>query len=381
MSISQLKARMRGPLKIVWIIDWIETIPRLGLGVFDFVGCTGVLHHLKSPQNGIKVVNEAQTKQGGAEFMVYGTFGRTGIYQIQELLSIINAKGEIVKKELKIAKHMIQILPYGHWFRHLYTPDMDKMGDVGIYDLLLHKRDVSYTIAGLYEWIKKGGYNLAEHSIPENSIPLSIKVSVANKCMFNMLLRKDISVQESVSEIIMGNIVKQDSYLSKNDNSKASLSTEKNVVFANGSPKGFRYLLTDLNSRVVHRNDTFITAKFARSRGDENVENPYDYSQNRLFSTNSFLWPLTEFNSFVIIELTKKPNRAKSLKMLIDMYNTAFKSNVTITQGSILFNDLFSYLQGTGMFFIKNKYIKDFPLTHHGDLFTITSQYETTVFW
>ena len=51
MSIAQIRAKSRRLSNIVWVIDWIENLPRLGLGRFDFVGCTGVLHHLKSPQN------------------------------------------------------------------------------------------------------------------------------------------------------------------------------------------------------------------------------------------------------------------------------------------------------------------------------------------
>ena len=90
MSIAQLKVRWRGNLKIVWVIDWIESIPRLGLGYFDFTVSTGVLHHLKKPQHGLRVVNDAQTEYGGAEFMLYGKYGRTSIYQIQELMRIIN---------------------------------------------------------------------------------------------------------------------------------------------------------------------------------------------------------------------------------------------------------------------------------------------------
>ena len=61
MSFSQLRAKMRGGLDIVWVIDWIESIPRLGLGEFDFIGCTGVLHHLKNPQKGLNALNEIQS--------------------------------------------------------------------------------------------------------------------------------------------------------------------------------------------------------------------------------------------------------------------------------------------------------------------------------
>ena len=88
MSVSQLRAKMRGILDIVWIVDWLESIPRLGMGLFDFIGCTGVLHHLKDPQKGLNTLGEFQSGKGGAMFMVYGHYGRSGIYQIQNLLQI-----------------------------------------------------------------------------------------------------------------------------------------------------------------------------------------------------------------------------------------------------------------------------------------------------
>ena len=57
MSITQSKIKTRQSLQVVvWIIDWIESIPRLGLGKFDFSLSTGVLHHLKIPQKGLNIV-------------------------------------------------------------------------------------------------------------------------------------------------------------------------------------------------------------------------------------------------------------------------------------------------------------------------------------
>ena len=187
MSFSQLRAKMRGGLDIVWVIDWIESIPRLGLGKFDFVGCTGVLHHLKNPQKGLNALNEIQSENGGAEFMVYGTIGRTGIYQIQNLLKIINEHGISMERELKEAKGVLKILSDDHWFRHFQFSDVNTMGDIGIYDLLLHKRDVSYTIRDLYEWVKHGGYKFVDHSLPENRLSLSIHIRINDNVLFKKL--------------------------------------------------------------------------------------------------------------------------------------------------------------------------------------------------
>ena len=46
-------------------------------------------NNLKNTQKGLNALNEIQYENGGAEYMVYGTIGRTGIYQIQNLLKIM----------------------------------------------------------------------------------------------------------------------------------------------------------------------------------------------------------------------------------------------------------------------------------------------------
>ena len=102
MSIAQYRAKMRGWLKIVWVTDWIESIPKLGLGTFDLAASTGVLHHLKSPQKGLSIVSDAQQPLGGAQILVYGAYGRTPVYWIQNLLRIINEKSENINDELKV---------------------------------------------------------------------------------------------------------------------------------------------------------------------------------------------------------------------------------------------------------------------------------------
>ena len=147
MKIAQFKATMRGSMNIIWVVDWLESIPKLGLGKFDFIGCTGVLHHLKSPLKGLKIINEAQIGHGGANLMVYGTYGRTGVYQVQKLFQTIGMRDTGLLRELEIAKSILKILPEDHSFNHLpFNEDM-KMGHAGIYDLLLHKRDTSFDVA------------------------------------------------------------------------------------------------------------------------------------------------------------------------------------------------------------------------------------------
>ena len=59
-------------------------------GPFDFVQCTGVLHHLADPSQGLALLGDSLRVGGGMALMVYSKIGRTGLYQIQQLLRYVN---------------------------------------------------------------------------------------------------------------------------------------------------------------------------------------------------------------------------------------------------------------------------------------------------
>ena len=52
MKISRQRAELRHLTNIAWHNDWIENIPRMGLGKFDLIECSGALHHLADPLAG-----------------------------------------------------------------------------------------------------------------------------------------------------------------------------------------------------------------------------------------------------------------------------------------------------------------------------------------
>jgi 2-polyprenyl-3-methyl-5-hydroxy-6-metoxy-1,4-benzoquinol methylase len=58
MAIAQKRAEHRGLTNITWIHDSILNIPNLKLGKFDYITCTGVLHHLESPDAGLKILSD-----------------------------------------------------------------------------------------------------------------------------------------------------------------------------------------------------------------------------------------------------------------------------------------------------------------------------------
>ena len=64
-------------------------------------GCTA---SSKSPIKGLKVLKDALHDNGGMAIMVYATIGRTGLYQMQDVLRRTNKGSNGISEELKNAK-------------------------------------------------------------------------------------------------------------------------------------------------------------------------------------------------------------------------------------------------------------------------------------
>ena len=157
MIIAQRRARTRILTNIIWIRSWIEGILYLGIGMFDELQCSGVLHHLKNPSFGLKVLKDTLTCNGKMGLMVYAKYGRTGAYHIRKLMRTINSNEVEIETELKNTNYTLNVLSDRHWFNVAMHLKHHKERNVGIYDLLLHKRDVSFYIDAVLQWIEMCG--------------------------------------------------------------------------------------------------------------------------------------------------------------------------------------------------------------------------------
>ena len=97
-AIAQERARIRGLSNISWVHDSLLNLPTLGLGEFDYINCSGVLHHLADPDQGLNALrsvlkpagNDNGNSAGAVGLMVYATIGRTAVYQTQALMRLVN---------------------------------------------------------------------------------------------------------------------------------------------------------------------------------------------------------------------------------------------------------------------------------------------------
>ncbi len=168
LDIAGARAKARG-LDIDFRQARIEEAPLLGLGRFDYIVTAGVLHHLPDPGEGLRALRGMLAPGGGIGLMVYGQYGRTAIYQLQELLRIVAPATLPADERIAIARRTLGELRAEHWAafgRDTYAGEIDLHGDAGLYDVLLHSTDRAYTVPQIHEWLAGGGMRLARFIMP-----------------------------------------------------------------------------------------------------------------------------------------------------------------------------------------------------------------------
>ncbi|WP_341793917.1 MULTISPECIES: class I SAM-dependent methyltransferase [unclassified Rickettsia] len=261
MEVAQKRAEVRGLTNIKWINDSILNIPNLKLGKFDYINCTGVLHHLQNPPEGLKNLKDSLTPKGGMGLMVYAKYGRTGVYHIQEIMKMVNSEAQSRVEEVMNGKIIIDNLPATNWHKRGWElfSDYQNFGDVGLYDMFLHKQDRAYSIPELYEFVQDAGLNFVDYLDPVEKLLLRPENYIKDFSLLQKIKKMNKVTQQAISEIITGNIIKHSFYVSNQKDSVATIDDLDNVPYfhniANFAKQVFDYI--EANPTLVNNGVNF----------------------------------------------------------------------------------------------------------------------------
>ncbi len=334
MAVCKERAKVRQLDNITWIQDSLLNIPDLNLGKFDFITCTGVLHHLENPDDGLAALKSVLHEDGSMSIMVYGTHGRTGVYQMQELMRRINKGEDDIEKKLELTKRTLKALPPMNWFKfNMNSFAFDLSTDSGIYDLLLHTQDRSYTVPEFYEFFEKQGLTLNtlyECDHPMGNMIFEPKTFVRDPVLLAQIDTLPIHEQQAVCELLYGQYAKQQAYVSFKDKRPASLENQD---------------LVPAHSTIESRSTiaTAVRAAFCTERS-----------------------PQIKINDFIAINRTalsallfSEIDGQQSIKEIIN--SIADKAGVTAEQVHKELVPLYTLLIKAGFIFLKTKDLPDFP--------------------
>lgn len=172
--IAGARAAARGLANIRFLTGSLADLPRLDLGVFDYIDCCGVLHHLADPTAGLAALTSVLAEDGGMGLMLYGVLGRTGVYHVQAMLGMLTPAAEPPAARLDFARRLLRQLPATNWLaRNPAVADHLQAGDAGLHDLLLHARDRAFTVPDIAALVAEAGLEIVAFIEPWRYAPES----------------------------------------------------------------------------------------------------------------------------------------------------------------------------------------------------------------
>ena len=130
----------------------IEEVGKIGQ-TFDEVVATGVLHHLRDPDAGLRALRGVLARDGAMHVMVYGTYGRAGIYMMQEYCRLVGVR--TTDEELRDLGGLIGALSADHPIAAVTQRAKDFRQPDALADALLHPQDRAFTVPELHAWLKR----------------------------------------------------------------------------------------------------------------------------------------------------------------------------------------------------------------------------------
>lgn len=232
MAIAKERARIRGLDNITWIHASLLELPSLELEPFDYINCSGVLHHLADPDQGLSALREVLKPSGLIGLLLYGKIGRTAIYQMQDLMHLVNTNEDNVETKITNTKEVLDQLPASNWFKKsedLIT-DHTEFGDIGIYDLFLHSQDRAYTIGEIYEFLQRGDLYFSGHLYGSTRY-YQPETWLRKGPMLDSIKKLPRMHQESISELITGNVHIHLFYASREEKLAPDFGDKDNVPY------------------------------------------------------------------------------------------------------------------------------------------------------
>jgi SAM-dependent methyltransferase len=132
----------------------LEEVDQLGAR-FDHIVCTGVLHHLADPVVGLTRLREVLAPGGAVTLMVYGRYGRTGVYMLQEYCRRLGITPTPADMSDLVAT--LRELPLDHPLSRLLRETRDFHSDDALADALLNPRDRAYSVPELFDLLGQSG--------------------------------------------------------------------------------------------------------------------------------------------------------------------------------------------------------------------------------
>ena len=122
---------------------------------FDLIVCTGVLHHMEQPQDGLRALASVLSPRGAIYAMVYAYAKRAGVYLLQDLFRRLRIGQD--DNGIAFVRKTLRELPAQHYARWFLPPSIDHIADAELVDIFLHVQDRAYSVQEVLDLVAGSG--------------------------------------------------------------------------------------------------------------------------------------------------------------------------------------------------------------------------------
>jgi len=133
---------------------------------FDYIICTGVIHHNANPATTLQALSRALRKNGVMELMVYNFYHRIITTAFQKAVHIIGGLGKVMNAEEEYAftRQLMHEFPVDNLVRD-YLGSLDKQEESLIADALIQPVEHSFTVESLDKMVQDCGLDMLQHCV------------------------------------------------------------------------------------------------------------------------------------------------------------------------------------------------------------------------
>nr|YP_002048858.1 possible methyltransferase [Paulinella chromatophora]ACB42648.1 possible methyltransferase [Paulinella chromatophora] len=197
---------------------------------FHYINSVGVLHHLRNPEAGLKVLANSLVEGGLIHLFLYADGGRWEIHRIQQALKLMGVGSD--DEGLRLGRQLFQELPLKNRLRthHEQRWSIDTTADPNFADMYLHPQETSYNLSTLFNLVESSGLEFVCFSNPSVWDPSRLLSGELLKMVRNLPVKKQWALVEALDPDISHFEV----FLSKGDTSHYSWDDKRSLIDATG---------------------------------------------------------------------------------------------------------------------------------------------------
>lgn len=123
---------------------------------FDLIICTGVLHHLPDPEEGLRALKGVLATDGVMSLMLYGRYARVGVYMLQQAFKLLGCQQQTAE-DVELVKATLATLNPEHAVHSYVQKASDLKYDAGLVDTFLHPQDCAYSVLDVMNFAQNNG--------------------------------------------------------------------------------------------------------------------------------------------------------------------------------------------------------------------------------